>query len=123
MPRQSGRVVRVSRSVCLRLDNVGRGRLGLRGDQIYVGGTERQGHQQLFDKVTDRTQSGSRRSCNARRFAAGDHDRSSAKVFLFIDALFVNRGAVESNRNKGIAGTSDNLTLRHRLYDALSGCG
>ena len=43
------------------------------------------------------------------RLAASDHDGSRPEVFLFIDALLVNRGAIKSNRNERVRGAGDNL--------------
>src|SRR4029077_10611779 len=92
------------------------------GDQVYVGRAVSQGCQQVFDQATDRTESGSR-SRSARHFAAGNHDGARPEVFLLVDALLVNRGTVKSNGYERVSGMGNNLTLRHRLYDALSGCG
>ena len=74
-------------------------------------------------KLADGTESGSRRSRNARHLAAGNHNGSGPEVFLLVDALLVNRGTVKSNGDEWVRGAGDNLTFRHRLYDALSGCG
>ncbi|PYI95955.1 MAG: hypothetical protein DME98_14485 [Verrucomicrobia bacterium] len=100
---------------------VGKG-LGAR-DQVFVGGAIRQGHEQFFDELADRTESGSRRSRSAGCLAAGNHDSSGPEVFLFVDALLVNFGTVKSNGDERVRGLGNNLTFRHRLYDALSGCG
>jgi len=55
--------------------------------------------------------------------AAGDHDSAGPEVFLLVDAQLVNFGTVKSNRDERIIGAGDNLTSRHPLDDALSGCG
>ena len=90
-------VIRVSRSECLRLGNVGRG-LGA-GDYINVARAERQGCHQFLDKPTNRTESGSRRGRTARCLTASDHDSSRPHVLLLVDALCANRRTVKSNRN------------------------
>ena len=72
-----------------------------------------------MDKLPDRAEG---RSCRSRSRtasceAAGNHDGAGTEVFLLVDALFVNLGTVESNRNEGITGTGDDLVLLQRLCE------
>jgi hypothetical protein len=114
-------IIRISHGKGLRLRNVGRGLSA--GDQVDIRTAVRQGNQQFFNEVADRTQSGSRIARNARHLAASNHDRSGAEIFLLVNAQLVNFGTVKSNRNQWVRGTGDNFAFLHRLYDALSSSG
>ena len=77
-------VIWVSRSVCLRLGNVGKA-LGA-GDQVHVRVAKHQGRQHFLDKLGERT--GIRQTCSVASLclAAENHDGASPEVFLLVDA-------------------------------------
>src|SRR5438128_1365799 len=109
------RIIRVNRTECLRLGNVGIS-LGA-SDQVNVRGAIHERRQQFLDKLGEGS---SRRSGTSFCLAAENHDRSGPEVLLLIDAQIVNAGTIESGRDQGIDGVGCSVILL-RLRGARSG--
>lgn len=88
-------VIRVSDSVGLRLDSVGKGAIG--ADHVNVRSAIRQGfRQQAFDELGEAA--GSRGSYTSRRLAASNQDEVGPEVLHYVDVLLVDLGTVKSRR-------------------------
>ena len=92
-------VIRVSPSVCLRLNNV---RSGLRPcNQVYVHAAIAQGCHEVVQKLGERTgTAGFVRFAASCGLAAENHNRAGSEVFHLVDAQLVNLGTVKSRRDK-----------------------
>ena len=107
------RGIRVSPSVCLRLNNV---RRSLRpSNQVHVRAAKSQGGRQVFHKPRERTGSPTFvRFAASFGLAAENHNGARPKVFHLVNPQLADLGTIKSRRHKraNVLGLGGNLILR-----------